>query len=72
MYTYTVYQLQNGILKNKEYLNDIDEVNSFIDNCIYPTIQIIQDQTNKYRTMTCIDSFKNKYKTIDIGVINEI
>ena len=50
MYTYTVYQLQDGIIKNKEQLNNIDEVNTFIHTCTYPTIQIIQDQTNKYKS----------------------
>lgn len=71
MYTYTVYQLQDGVIKNKEQLNNIDEVSTFIHTCTYPTIQIIQDQTNKYKIMTCIDSFENKYETIKMGVINE-
>jgi hypothetical protein len=65
MYTYTAYKLNNGVLSNKEYLNNIDEVNTWIHNCNYPTIKIVQDATNKYRILTCINSFTNEYHTVE-------
>jgi hypothetical protein len=65
MYTYTAYKLNNGVLSNKEYLNNIDEVNTWIHTCNYPTIKIVQDATNKYRILTCINSFTNEYNTVE-------
>jgi len=65
MYTYTAYKLNNGVLSNKEYLNNIDEVNTWIHACNYPTIKIVQDATNKYRILTCINSFTNEYNTVE-------
>jgi hypothetical protein len=67
MNTYIAYKLNNGVLSNKEYLNNIDEVNTWIHNCNYPTIKIVQYETNKYRVLTCVNSFTNEYQTIERG-----
>ena len=55
MNTYTVYRLRiNGALTNKEHLNNVDELNTWIASVFgrFANIMIVSDRTGKTITMT--------------------
>ena len=55
MNTYTVYRIRlDGTLTNKEHLNNVDELNTWIADVYgrFANILIVSDRTSKTITMT--------------------
>lgn len=52
---YVAYKVNlDGSLSHKELLNNIDEVNEWLNKVYgkYATVRIVQEQTGKFRTLT--------------------